>query len=110
VSKLKIGDVKKDMIEGFKGVVKDGWPQVKDFASVELKLLGQSLIEIEALAATGKIKKSEAKSLVRQHKNATIAVMAGIEGMSLLLAEQAVNAALKVAKDALNTAAGFVLL
>lgn len=107
---LKLADLKSGMIEGFSSVVKDGWPKIKDFASAELKLLAQSLIEIKALQATGQISKSEARSLVRQHKNATAAVMAGIEGMSTLMAEQAVNAALKMIKDAVNTAAGFRLV
>lgn len=46
---------------------------------------------------------------MRQHKNTTTAVLAGIEGMSLLLAEQAVNAAINAVKGAVNTAAGFTI-
>ena len=47
---LKPGALKSSMIEGVKGVVKDGWPQVKGFATVELKLLAQSMTEIQSLA------------------------------------------------------------
>ena len=106
---LKLGALKSSMIEGVKGVVKDGWPQVKVFATTGLKLLAQPMIEIQALAVAGKITKAEARSLMRQHKNSTTAVLAGIQGMSLLLAEQAVNAALKAVRDAVNSAAGFVI-
>lgn len=107
---LKLGVLKSGMIEGVKGVLKDGWPQVKGFATMELKLLAQSVIEIQSLAVRGKISKAESRSLMRQHKNTTIAVLAGIEGMSLLLAEQAVNAAINAVKGAVNTAAGFAIL
>lgn len=107
---LTLGNLKAPMIESFKGVIGEGWPKVKDFAATELKLLAQSLVEIQKLAVAGKIKKAEAKSLMRQHRNTTIAVMAGIEGMTLLVAEQAVNAALGAVRDVVNTAAGFRIL
>ena len=77
---------------------------------MELKLLAQSIIEIQSLAVQGKISKAESRSLMRQHKNTTTAVLAGIEGMSLLLAEQAVNAAINAVKGAVNTATGFTIL
>jgi hypothetical protein len=110
VPDLKLGETKASMIVGVKNVIKDGWPQVKNFAEVEMKLLAQSIIEINSLAVSKKISKAEARSLMRQHKNATTAVLAGIEGMSILLAEQAVNAALSAIRDAVNTAAGFKIV
>lgn len=107
---LSLEDIKDSMITGFKGVASQAWPTVKDFATSELKLLAQSLIEIQALAAAGGISKAEAKSLIRQHKNATIAVMSGIEGMTLLTAEQAVNGAIRAIRQAVNSAAGFAIV
>lgn len=107
---LNLEQLKAGMITGFKSVALQAWPTVKDFATFELKLLAQSLIEIQSLAVSGRISKAEARSLIRQHKNATIAVISGIEGMTLLTAEQAVNAAIRAIKQALNTAAGFAIV
>ncbi len=107
---LKLQELKPGMIAAFKDTATQAWPVIKDFATIELKLLAQSLIEIQSLAASGRISRGEAKSLMRQHKNATIAVLSGIEGMTLLAAERAVNAAIAAIRQALNSAAGFAII
>ena len=98
------------MVKAVSDVLSKGGTHISSFAKAEFKLLAQSLIEIQSLLAQGELTKAEAKSLMRQHKNATTAVLAGIRGMSLLIAEQAVNGALKAVKQTVNHAAEFALL
>jgi len=43
-------------------------------------------------------------------KNTTRAVMLAVEGMGLVLIEEAINAALKAVKDVVNAALGFALI
>ena len=43
-------------------------------------------------------------------KNATRAVLAAVEGMSLILVEQAINAALKAIQGVVNAAVHFTLI
>lgn len=107
---INVPQITNAMISAVKGVVGEGWPEVQAFAKAELKILAQSLAQIAVLRASDQITKSEAKSLLRQHKNTTVAVVAGIKGMSLLLAEQAVNKALKAVRDIINTSVGFPLI
>jgi hypothetical protein len=86
------------------------------FASVELYLKAES----EKLAITlrmiiescvaNKIRKAEAKILLNQQKAATSAVLTAAEGMSAVAVQAALNAALKVVKDLVNSKIGLPLL
>ena len=64
---------------------------------------------IESRAAN-EISKAEAKILLNQQKVATSAVLTAAEGMSAVAVQAALNAALKVAKDLVNSKIGFPLL
>jgi transcription initiation factor IIE alpha subunit len=98
------------MIEAAKGVFDKKWPEVKDYAEPEFEKLASTLALIETLRFRGKISETEASVLLEMQKNTARAVMLTLEGMSLLLVEAAINAALAVVKDTINTALGFALL
>lgn len=110
MSSLNVSQLTAKMIASVKETTSDGWPAVEQYARAELKILAQSLVQIVELRANGNVSKAEARSLFRQHKNTAVAVFASIAGMTLLLAEQTVNNALKVVKDAVNAAAGFIFI
>ena len=86
------------------------------FASVELYLKAESeklaitLRMIIESCAANKIRKAEAKILLNQQKAATSAVLTAAEGMSAVAVQAALNAALKVVKDLVNSKIGFPLL
>lgn len=98
------------MIGAVRDVVDDRWPTIQNLAADELRDLAQILARIEARKRTGIIGEAEATALFKVHKNATRVVLAGLQGMTLVLAEEAINAALNVIKTAINDAVGFVLI
>jgi hypothetical protein len=99
-----------NMIGAAKGALGAKWPSIKDFAEAEFEKLARTLAQIEALKLSGQISAAEASVLFEMQKNTARAVMLSLDGMSLLLVEGAINAALAVIKDSINTALGFSLL
>ena len=99
-----------DMITAVKGVVGNRWPDIQNLAEDELEDLARVFARIEARKLAGTISDVEAKALLKIHRNTVETVLASIEGMSLIMAEMAINAAMDVISDAVNTAAGFELI
>jgi hypothetical protein len=102
--------VGKEMLAAAHGVLKKRWPRVRDYASQELKKLAQDIAFIEEQVALGKMTEQQAKLHFGIQRNAARTVLLTIEGIGLLAAEEAINAALKVVSKSVNTALGFVLL
>jgi hypothetical protein len=98
------------MFEAFKGKLANKWPEVKDYAEAESKKLAESLAMIETLKLTGQINEEQARLHFDIQKNATRAVLLTIEGLGILVVEQAINAAIEVLRDTVNQAVGFALL
>lgn len=107
---LNASQLSRDMLTAFKGVLSDKWPAIKDYGEAESKKLAQTLVMIEALKFAGKINEEQAALHLDIQKNATRMVLLTLEGLGILMAEAAINAALNVVKDTVNTALGFVLL
>ncbi len=93
------------IIQTLAGTAKD----VASYAKAEAKKLATSAAEIATLRATGQITEEEAKLHLDIQKHASRAVLMGIEGVSLLGAEQAINGALSVIGDAVRAATGLAL-
>ena len=91
-------------------VLKDKGPAVKTFAQGELNKLAQTIATIEEASLAGHISEDEARLLLQMQKHAARTVLTAMEGMSLLVAEQAINAALDVVRVAVNSALKFALL
>ena len=85
-------------------VLKDQWPVVQNFTEMELQKIAITIGSIHAGVVAGTMTSAEAQVLLDMQKNATRTVLLASEGMSALAAEQAINAALDVAKMALNAA------
>jgi hypothetical protein len=107
---INIQQVIPGMISAAQGVFGKKWPVIKDYAEAELEKLARTLVQIETLKISGQISEAEASVLLEMQKNTARAVMLALQGMSLLLVEGAINAALAIVKDSVNTALGFVLL
>lgn len=107
---LSASQLSKDILAALKGTFSKKWPEIKDYGEAEAKKLAQTLVMIEALKVSGKINKEQAALHLEIQKNATRTVLLTIEGLGLLAVEAAINAALNVVKDAVNTAIGFTLL
>jgi hypothetical protein len=100
----------KNILAAFEGAFQDKWPDIKEYGKAEAKKLAQSLVMIEALAASGKINERQASIHLEIQRNATRMVFLAIEGLGILAVEAAINAALNVVKDTVNKAIGFPLL
>jgi hypothetical protein len=107
---LKLSDLAKSMVGAAKGSLAEDWPKVKDFAKPEFEKLAKAVVDIAKLGPAGKINEQQAKALLAIHRNTTLTVLLTIEGMGLIAVENAINAALGAVRDAINSAAGFVIL
>lgn len=107
---LNVSQLGKDILGAFKGALTEKWPDIKDYAEAEAKKMAQTLVMIEALKLSGKINNKQANLHVEIQKNATRIVLLTLEGLGVLAVEAAINAALGVVKDTVNSALGFALL
>ena len=107
---INVSDLSKKMLAASKTVLKDKWPDIKEYAESETKKLAQTVAMIQKLHLTGKITKKQAKLHLDIQKNSMRIVLLAIEGMGVLLVENAINAALSVVKDTVNSALNFKLL
>lgn len=110
MANIEIDEILPIMISAAKGVFDKKWPLIKDYAEAELEKLARTLVEIKKLKITNQIDEGEASILLEMQKNTARAVILALEGMSLLLVEAAINAALEAIKDLVNDALGFILI
>ncbi len=107
---LKTSELVKPMLGAARGKLEEKWPEIKEYAKAEAKKLADTLVMIERLKLQDKITREQAKLLLDIQRNTSRTVILTIEGLGLLAAEAAINAALKAIKDAVNTATGWKLL
>lgn len=107
---LRASSLVKEMLAAAKGEVSERWPDVKIYAEAEAKKLAQTLVMIEKLKVTGQISKKQAEILLDMQRQTSRVVLLTIEGLSLLAAEAAVNAAIKSIRDTVNDAMGWKLV
>jgi hypothetical protein len=110
MASLKLEGLVSSMLAAAKGVFDKRWPEIKDYAEPEFEKLARTLIQIESLRVRKKISEGTASVLLEMQKNTTRAVMLALEGMGLVLIEEAINAALKSVKEVVNTALGFAII
>ena len=107
---INIDELLPQMLNAAAGVLKKQWPEVRAYAESEFKKIGQSLLFIQAQTASGAMTQKQAQLHLDLQKFAAQNVLLALEGMDILAAEAAINAALAVIKDAVNKALGFALL
>lgn len=107
---LDLEQLSQAMLTAAKGQVAENWPQIKDYAEQEAKKLAENLVLIEKLKLTQQISDEQAKLMHQMQRNATQAVLLSVQGMTELMAEQALNAALDAVKETVNAALNFTLL
>lgn len=107
---LDASQLTQDMLAAFQGVLAKKWPDMKEYAESEAKKMAQSFAMIEVLSMSGKINPEQAALHLEIQKNATRTVFLTLEGLGMLAAEAAINAALNVVKESVNTALGFALI
>lgn len=106
---LDLNNLSARVIEAGVDAFRDQWPVVQGFAEQEFRVLTARLVEIEKQVADG-LQPELARLLFTMQKNTAVQVLTGVTELTLLAVEAAINAALAVIREAVNTALGFVLL
>ena len=110
MAEFDVGAVLKSMSTAAAGVLQNKWPGIQSFATAEFEKIAQTVVSIGEGVAAGTITQDQAPILLDMQKNASQAVLAALQGMSIIAAEQAVNAAIGAVKGAINTFVGFPLV
>ncbi len=107
---LDVTTILNNMLAAAKTCLAGKWPAIEDIASTTFKSLAQNLADIQTMKKKGTITNEKAALLVDMQKNAIRIALLSEEGMGLLAAEAAINAALDAVRTTVNTALGFGLL
>lgn len=99
-------EIASKMVEILTGAGKE----VISYAEAEAKKFATSAAEITALRLQGVITDEEARLHMSIQKNASRSVLMAIEGISIIAAERAINAALEIVGKAIQTATGLNFL
>ena len=107
---LEVDELAQKMVEAIGGVLVDYWDETKPYAEEEAQKLAQSLQDIEKLFEDGTITAEKAIIQLDMQKKAAQAVFLTVEGLSIIAAENAINAGLGVVRDAVNAVLPIELL
>ncbi len=107
---IDVADTAAKILEAFKGQLTKKWPEVKDYARTEANNLAETLVNIEKQKSTGEMTDEQAKLELQIQKNACRTVFLAIKGLETIAVEQAINAALGILKESINTALKFPLI
>ena len=107
---LDIQQLLTPMLNAAKGVLGNKWPGIQNYAESEFKKIGQNILDIEKNTLQGNYSENQVRILFDIQRNATKTVLLTLEGMTLIMTEQAINAALGAIRDVVNKAIGFTLI
>ena len=105
----EIRQIADTIVNAMKGALGDKWQEASVFAESEAAKFAASMAEIALWKATGKITEEQGKVLRRMHERSIKMVLTALEGISLVLAERAVNAAIKAVGGVVNKMIGWEL-
>jgi len=105
---INANEVMTKMLIAAKQVFAEKWPETQRYAESEITLFTDRFIDIEKLRMSGEITEERAKSHIEFQKQSWQTVLLAIQGMSLILVEEAISAALNAVKDIVNTAVGSI--
>jgi uncharacterized protein (DUF305 family) len=110
MAEINVGEVALKMLEAARGELKEKWPEARNFAESEAMSFVQRMAEIKIWKERGEITEEQAQALSRLHQRSMKMVFTALEGISLAMAEKAINAALDVVRGTINTAIGWAIL
>ncbi len=98
------------MISASKAVLKKEWKQVAPIAEIHIKSMIHNLEQIAELKLNGKISEEQAKLHLTIQKESFKTILLSFEGIGIITAEKAINAALNVIRTSVNKTIGWRLL
>ena len=110
VSDINFANLIKVMTGAAKEVLANNWKEIKPFAELQLKGFAQNIKLIGELKLKGQITEEKARLQLLIQRDAVKTVLLSFEGIGIVAAENAINAALKVVRTTINKAIGWTLL
>jgi hypothetical protein len=110
MAKIDVADLVSKMVKAALGALQKRTPEIRDYAETAFQHIGEAIRFIEAQRLAGRMTEDQARLHLEMQKNTARTILLAIEGLGLLAVEAAINAALAVMKDAVNTALKFPLL
>ena len=107
---LDLQSVGDSILAAMKSVLSGSWQSVASLAAGEAQKLAQTLINIESMASAGTVTQAQAGILLDMQRHATRAVLLSVEGIGILIAEQALDAGLNAVGQTVDKAVGFALI
>jgi len=107
---LDVGTLANQMLGAALPILKKNAQDAESFAKTEFTKIAQTIVSIGEQLAAGQINQQQAGLLLDMQSSASRSVLLCLQGLSLLMAEEAVNAALSVVKTVVNTALKFPLI
>ena len=109
MNEQQLKDIIGKITDAVKVALGEKWDEAQDFAESEVKKFAQNIAEIALWKETGKITEEQGKVLLRMHQRSMKMVLTALEGISLVLAEKAINAAIDAIGDIINGIIGWDL-
>ena len=100
----------KDMLAAMKQSFTNDWNDAQPYAKAELNSFVDNIKLINRLKSDGKITEEKAKLYLEMQKGSMRIVLLTIDGLTILAVENAINAALDVVRNTVNTAIGWTIL
>lgn len=109
-SSFDVNELGTAFIDAVRAAVAERGPALQAMAEMELRRLAGALADTGSLLARGEIDPERARKLVNIHQLSVRSVLRSVEGLSLLAAEQAMQAVARVAGAVVNRVVGFKLI
>ena len=107
---IDIKELASEMLSASKDVLKKEWKQVAPIAEIHIKTIIHNLEQIAELKLNKKITEEQAKLHLAIQKESFKTILLSFEGIGIVTAEKAINAALNTVKSTINKAIGWRLL
>jgi hypothetical protein len=107
---LDVGTLADNMLGAALPILRKGAQDAESFAKTEFTKIAQTIVSIGEQVAAGQINQQQAALLLDMQTSASRNVLLCLQGLALLAVEEAINAALAIVKNAVNTALKFPLI
>jgi hypothetical protein len=105
-----VASITNTMISGVRHTIGDRWATIRALAEPELRKLAQTLEDMRQLYADNEITADHAAQLVGMQRNVAMSVLRTVEGLGVLTAREALDAAAHAAGAVVNRLIGFQLI
>ena len=107
---IDIPSLTQTMITGVRNAISDRWPAIRAVAEPELYKIALTIEDVARKYAEGSITADRAAEIVEMQRNTAMSVVRTVEGLGILTAREALDAAAHAAGTAVNHVLGFELL